>query len=263
MQKFFPPITLCAAMFPMLVVAGEDYDIAGHAESTRYQGTDGPVETAGLAPFASLFDGAAALDTRLAQADVSASDEQKQRNYLNLVSDEAAQTSPADDGQSGGRPASGPDASEPVPLSKEDQRRMDAIRSIVGEAIAVPRREEVEAKEKEPAITETHQRRKTVRELVRRTPPAQDTAGDSYISTLREEGSATVVIHGKATGASSSGAGGDFDLYTVQRGDSLWLIAKRQYGDGFKWEWIFDANRESMMHEDVLMVGQVLRIPNL
>jgi nucleoid-associated protein YgaU len=50
--------------------------------------------------------------------------------------------------------------------------------------------------------------------------------------------------------------------YRVQRGDSLWKIAKTQLGDGYKWGRIYDANRTRLRDMDVLRVGQVLAIPD-
>ena len=49
--------------------------------------------------------------------------------------------------------------------------------------------------------------------------------------------------------------------YTVQKGDSLWKIAKEQLGSGFKWTEIYEANRASVQDPDRIYVGQVLHIP--
>lgn len=53
----------------------------------------------------------------------------------------------------------------------------------------------------------------------------------------------------------------EVDFYTVQRGDSLSLIAKRLYGNAMKYPEIFEANREVIKDPDLIYPGQTLRIP--
>jgi nucleoid-associated protein YgaU len=50
-------------------------------------------------------------------------------------------------------------------------------------------------------------------------------------------------------------------FYTVQKGDSLSLIAKAQYGDPMKYNAIFEANQPMLDHPDKIYPGQKLRIP--
>ena len=49
--------------------------------------------------------------------------------------------------------------------------------------------------------------------------------------------------------------------YTVQKGDSLWKIAKQFYGDGKQWSRIHEANRDVIENPDLIQPGWVLRIP--
>ena len=49
--------------------------------------------------------------------------------------------------------------------------------------------------------------------------------------------------------------------YTVKRGDTLYGIARAQYGDGALWQVIYEANRAAISHPDRLSVGLVLVIP--
>ncbi len=49
--------------------------------------------------------------------------------------------------------------------------------------------------------------------------------------------------------------------YTVQKGDTLFGIAKKQYGSGSAWKSIHDANRDAIPNPDRLREGIVLRLP--
>lgn len=51
------------------------------------------------------------------------------------------------------------------------------------------------------------------------------------------------------------------NFYTVQKGDSLSMISKSQYGDPMKYNAIFEANKPMLSHPDKIYPGQVLRIP--
>ena len=52
-------------------------------------------------------------------------------------------------------------------------------------------------------------------------------------------------------------------FYTVQSGDSLWKIASKHYGDGNKWNALFEANREVIKDPDLIYPGQQIRVPEL
>lgn len=49
------------------------------------------------------------------------------------------------------------------------------------------------------------------------------------------------------------------ETYTVQKGDTLWAIAKRTYGDGFQWKKIATANK--LKNPSVIHSGNVLTLP--
>ncbi|MCM1543288.1 MAG: phage tail protein [Blautia sp.] len=51
------------------------------------------------------------------------------------------------------------------------------------------------------------------------------------------------------------------DTYTVVKGDCLWNIAKRFYGNGAQYTRIFNANRDKIKNQDLIYPGQVLTIP--
>lgn len=50
-------------------------------------------------------------------------------------------------------------------------------------------------------------------------------------------------------------------FYTVKKGDTLWAIAEAHYGEGSKYNAIFEANRPMLKDPDKIYPGQVLRIP--
>ncbi|MEM7316031.1 MAG: peptidoglycan-binding protein LysM [Planctomycetota bacterium] len=50
-------------------------------------------------------------------------------------------------------------------------------------------------------------------------------------------------------------------LHTVESGDSLWKIAEKAYGNGSRYNEIFEANRPMLSDPDKIYPGQVLRIP--
>lgn len=49
--------------------------------------------------------------------------------------------------------------------------------------------------------------------------------------------------------------------YTVQRGDTLFGIARKHYGDGNRWRLLYEANRDRIADPNRLAVGTVLVIP--
>lgn len=52
-------------------------------------------------------------------------------------------------------------------------------------------------------------------------------------------------------------------FHTVESGDTLWAVAEKAYGNGSKYNAIFEANRPMLSHPDKIYPGQVLRIPDL
>lgn len=49
--------------------------------------------------------------------------------------------------------------------------------------------------------------------------------------------------------------------YTVKKGDCLWAIAKRFYGNGREYTKIYEANKDKIKNPNLIYVGQVLTIP--
>lgn len=67
-----------------------------------------------------------------------------------------------------------------------------------------------------------------------------------------EKKTATVTEPAKAESISG-------ESYTVVKGDHLWSIAVRAYGDGYKWTEIAKAN--NLTHPSYIEVGQELKLP--
>lgn len=49
--------------------------------------------------------------------------------------------------------------------------------------------------------------------------------------------------------------------YVVEKGDSLWSIAKKFYGSGSEYRKIYDANREVIQDINIIHTGQEILIP--
>ena len=54
---------------------------------------------------------------------------------------------------------------------------------------------------------------------------------------------------------------GKAKTYKVVKGDSLWLIAKKFYGDGSKYKKIKEANKGKLKRGNMIFSGQILTIP--
>lgn len=55
----------------------------------------------------------------------------------------------------------------------------------------------------------------------------------------------------------------DVVLHEVKKGDNLWKIATKHYGNGSKYPEIFEANKPMLSDPDKIYPGQMLRIPKL
>lgn len=61
--------------------------------------------------------------------------------------------------------------------------------------------------------------------------------------------------------ADGSQVGGDDEFYVIEKGDTLWEIAEKAYGDGTKYKKIVEVNREVIKNADKIFPGQKIRIP--
>lgn len=55
--------------------------------------------------------------------------------------------------------------------------------------------------------------------------------------------------------------GGDDEFYVIEKGDTLWKIAEKAYGNGAKYKAIVEANKEVIKDENKIFPGQKIRIP--
>ncbi len=49
--------------------------------------------------------------------------------------------------------------------------------------------------------------------------------------------------------------------YTVAKGDCLWAIAKKQLGNGSRWQEIYNLNKDKISNPNVIYPGQVFNLP--
>ena len=59
----------------------------------------------------------------------------------------------------------------------------------------------------------------------------------------------------------TAAAGGGPGTYTVQPGNSLWVIARKAYGNGTQYTVIFGANKEHIRDPNLIYPGQIITVP--
>ncbi|PJA42636.1 hypothetical protein CO176_02100, partial [Candidatus Woesebacteria bacterium CG_4_9_14_3_um_filter_39_10] len=72
--------------------------------------------------------------------------------------------------------------------------------------------------------------------------------------TISVSNQALTTVHGSPVTNTISGA-----TYEVQKGDTLWAIAVRAYGDGYKWSEI--ARENKLVHPNLIHSGNILILP--
>ena len=100
------------------------------------------------------------------------------------------------------------------------------------------------------------------------TPPTPRPVTPSALSTsapTRGAVAATSPVAIATSAPSSSGGGGgggEGRVYVVEEGDTLAIIATKEYGDASLWQKIYDANKDVIGPDpDKIQVGMKLKIP--
>lgn len=62
--------------------------------------------------------------------------------------------------------------------------------------------------------------------------------------------------------AAGAGQGGPIQAITVQKGATLWAIARDRYGDGLLYVRVFEANSDAIRDPDLIYPGQVFDLPD-
>lgn len=97
----------------------------------------------------------------------------------------------------------------------------------------------------------------------------RDASGDIYYTcSLKEykkiktkKATVTVATVKPTTRETKAPATSSGKTYTVKRGDCLWNIAKKFYGNGSQYTKIYNANKNKIKNPNLIYVGQVLMIP--
>ena len=97
---------------------------------------------------------------------------------------------------------------------------------------------------------------------------AEDNPGVENLSVTVENGVAniqgvasTAAALEKAVLMAGETLGSDETFYVIQKGDTLWKIAEKAYGNGAKYTAIVEANKEVIKDADKIFPGQKIRLP--
>jgi len=94
---------------------------------------------------------------------------------------------------------------------------------------------------------------KLVRRRLGRNVQIGDEEIDEVLARLEVYFARSVPLKGIAPGS----------LVVVRPGNSLWRIARRSYGSGFKYTVIYNANRNQIKNQNLIFPGQVFQLPSI
>jgi nucleoid-associated protein YgaU len=100
-------------------------------------------------------------------------------------------------------------------------------------------------------------------ELEASAPPPEAVPATPSVMGPGTAGTPAVEVETPSTGPATATppVGGAGQTYTMQRGDTLYSLARRFYGDGKLWTRIADANKDKIRDVTAIPVGTVLVIP--
>ena len=84
---------------------------------------------------------------------------------------------------------------------------------------------------------------------------------DLKVTLLDGDGKAVASARVKLTRSEVETILGDDSLVVVQKGDALWRIAYRTYGQGIRYVTIFERNRDQIADEDLIYPDQIFVVP--
>ena len=90
------------------------------------------------------------------------------------------------------------------------------------------------------------------------TTASSDTNNSSSATDSAEKSTSVTVTKDRDSSTAPSAT-----TYTVQRGDTLWAIAKKYLKDGSKYNLILEANKDVISAPHLIRVGDVLTIPQV
>ncbi len=76
-----------------------------------------------------------------------------------------------------------------------------------------------------------------------------------------EKVAAAEAAQARQSGADQAGSAAPIRVVTIQPGNTLWAIAREQYGEGLLYVRLFEANRDLIRDPDLIYPGQVFEIP--
>ena len=85
--------------------------------------------------------------------------------------------------------------------------------------------------------------------------------GTKTVSVAIKQSKPVVTVQNTRPAESSPAPKVTAKSYTVAKGDTLWAIAKKYYGDGSKYTKIFEANKGILTNTNMIYPGQVLALP--
>ncbi|MFU8881818.1 MAG: LysM peptidoglycan-binding domain-containing protein [Rhodobacterales bacterium] len=89
-----------------------------------------------------------------------------------------------------------------------------------------------------------------------------DSMSDSTVESMSDSTAASATPDPAATTADTATAAPTIRAVTVQPGNTLWAIARENYGEGILFVRLFEANRDRIRNPDLIYPGQIFEIPD-